>query len=137
MAPLRIHRYDPCDRETVWDLHLLGLAQTGADVGRGPWDDLKRIETEYLAPGGEFLVGEHDGRVVAMGGFRRLTSLEAELKRIRVHPDFQRRGFGQAILVELEGGPVPPASTPFGSTRLFHSWLRLGCITSMDTARSE
>jgi ribosomal protein S18 acetylase RimI-like enzyme len=69
----------------------------------GSWDaDIDDIEGTYLGNRGEFLVGELDGEVVAMGGFRRKTEKMAELKRMRVHPNYQRRGFGQAILTELE-----------------------------------
>jgi GNAT superfamily N-acetyltransferase len=37
-----------------------------------------------------------------MGALRRTTADRAEIKRMRVHPDFQHRGFGQAILNALE-----------------------------------
>ena len=43
-----------------------------------------------------------DGRIVAMGAFRKTSADQAEVKRMRVHPDFQRRGFGQAIIDALE-----------------------------------
>jgi GNAT superfamily N-acetyltransferase len=51
---------------------------------------------------GEFLVGLCDGRLVAMGGLRHITDKVAELKRMRVHPAFQRRGFARLILTLLE-----------------------------------
>ena len=41
--------------------------------------------------------------MVAMGGFTRTLNGGAEIKRMRVHSDCQRRGFGQAILETLEG----------------------------------
>ena len=37
-----------------------------------------------------------------MGGVRKTTDELAEIKRMRVHPDFQGHGFGQRILDELE-----------------------------------
>ena len=37
-----------------------------------------------------------------MGGFIRTSDGEAEIKRMRVHSDYQRRGFGRAILKVLE-----------------------------------
>jgi GNAT superfamily N-acetyltransferase len=37
-----------------------------------------------------------------MGAFRRTDPERAEIKRMRVHPDYQGRGFGQIILSELE-----------------------------------
>jgi GNAT superfamily N-acetyltransferase len=100
---LAIRRYQPVDQEAVWSLHHLGLQQAGAHAGDGPWDDdLRQIESAYLSGGGEFLIGTLQGRVVAMGALRRRSAEVAEVKRMRVHPDVQRRGFGRAILVALE-----------------------------------
>ncbi len=69
----------------------------------GPWDkDLHHIEHVYHHNRGEFLVGSYEGRIIAMGAFRKTSEKLAEIKRMRVHPDFQGRGFGQVILDELE-----------------------------------
>jgi len=100
---LTIRRYREADHDAVWEVHNLALHQAGAHVGNGPWDDdLHRVEEVYLADGGEFLVGECDGRVVAMGALRRVSGERAKITRMRVHPDWQRRGFGEAILLRLE-----------------------------------
>jgi len=40
--------------------------------------------------------------VVAMGALKRLSAHEAEITRMRVHPEHQRRGHGRAILTALE-----------------------------------
>ena len=102
-SSLTLRRYRDLDLDAVWTLHVLGLEQFGANAGHGPWDDdLKRIGDVYLSSGGDFLMGELKGRVVAMGGVRPTSATRAELKRMRVHPDFQRRGFGQLILDALE-----------------------------------
>lgn len=98
-----IRRYRPADHDVVWQIHNLALHQVDAHGGNGPWDDdLHAIEETYLASGGEFLVGEWQGRVVAMGALKRLSTHEAEITRMRVHPDHQRRGHGRAILSALE-----------------------------------
>jgi len=98
-----LRRYTPADREVVEHLHVYAMQQTGAYLGRGPWDDdVYAIEETYLNNQGEFLIGEWDGIFVAMGALRRTTSERAEIKRMRVHPDYQGRGFGQIILTELE-----------------------------------
>ncbi|MBN1935067.1 MAG: GNAT family N-acetyltransferase [Anaerolineae bacterium] len=106
-------------------------------------DDLHSIEAVYLQNGGEFLVGLLDGQIVAMGALRRVDdgsadtgsadagsadagsadagsadagsadTAWAEIKRMRVHPDHQRRGYGQAILARLEARAVE-----LGYTRL-------------------
>jgi GNAT superfamily N-acetyltransferase len=101
---LHIRRYEAPDHAQVWDLHNLALRQVGAHAGNGAWDDdFHKIEQAYLNSGGEFLVGAlEDGRIVAMGAFRRITADKAEVKRMRVHPEFQRHGFGQQILTALE-----------------------------------
>jgi GNAT superfamily N-acetyltransferase len=98
-----IRRYQAMDQAAVWSLHNLGLEQAGVHAGDGPWDDdLRQIESAYLSSGGEFLVGTLHGRVVAMGALRRRSAKVAEIKRMRVHPDVQRRGYGRAVLAALE-----------------------------------
>ncbi len=98
-----LRRYTPADREAVEALHVHAIQLVGAYLGRGPWDDdVYAIEEAYLNNGGEFLIGEWDGTFVAMGAFRRTGPERAEIKRMRVHPDYQGRGFGQIVLSELE-----------------------------------
>ena len=100
---MEVRRYIPSDHDAVWDLHNLALNEVGAHAGNGPWDDdLHRIEATYLDAGGEFYVGIIDGRIVAMGALKRLTDTKAEICRMRVHPNFQRRGLGARILSKLE-----------------------------------
>ncbi len=87
----------------MWELHNRALNEVGAHAGNGPWDaDLHSIAGTYLDGGGEFLVGLVEGRLVAMGALRRLDDRVAEIKRMRVHPDFQRQGFGRLVLAALE-----------------------------------
>ena len=99
---LHIRRHEESDHDQVWRLHNDALKSTGADYDAGPWaDDLNRIREVYFS-NGEFLVGEDDGRIVAMGAIRRRTPDCAEVKRMRVHPEHQRKGFGKQILDALE-----------------------------------
>jgi GNAT superfamily N-acetyltransferase len=98
-----IRRYRPSDHDAVWALHNLALNQVNAHGGNGPWDDdLHQVEHVYLLDGGEFLVGTAAGQVVAMGALKRIDGRCAEVKRMRVHPGWQRRGLGSAILRALE-----------------------------------
>jgi ribosomal protein S18 acetylase RimI-like enzyme len=98
---LTIRRYQPSDHTAVCELHKAGLLAAGAYLGSS-WDtDLDQIESVYL-DGGEFLVGTLQDRIVAMGALRRTDSVRAEIKRMRVHTDFQRQGFGQATYTALE-----------------------------------
>ena len=86
-----------------YDVHNLALRQVDAHPGSGQWDqDLHHIEAEYVATGGEFLVGVTGECVVAMGALKRHTDRCAEITRMRVHPDVQRRGLGAQLLEALE-----------------------------------
>ncbi len=100
---LLIRTYKDDDLEAVRVLHNLALTHAGAHAGSGPWDDdFHQIQRVYLDAGGEFLVGLIDNRIVAMGALKRTSETRAEIKRMRVHPDFHRRGLGQQILHTLE-----------------------------------
>lgn len=103
IVKMKIRRYIAADHDAVWELHNSALLEADAHGGNGPWDDdLHRVEDEYIATGGEFYVGTVAGRIVAMGGLQRLTDDMAELRRMRVHPDLQRRGLGRQMLSALE-----------------------------------
>ena len=98
-----LRRYTSADQEAVERLHVSAIQQTGAYLGRGPWDDdVYTIEEAYLKNGGEFLIGEFAGLFVAMGALKRTGPERAEIKRMRVSPEYQGRGYGQLILKELE-----------------------------------
>ena len=98
-----IRRYRPSDNDEIWDLHTLALEKAGAHAEHGAWDeDLKNIEEIYINNFGDFLVGVIDGRIAAMGALKRVSDDAVELKRMRVHPDYQWKGIGTAMLIELE-----------------------------------
>ena len=100
---LQVRRYRPEDREIVLRLHEIGLRETGTFVEG--WDldeDLLDIWGTYLNDSGEFLVGVLGGRIIAIGALKRIAPGQAEIKRMRVDPAFQRRGFGQTMLDALE-----------------------------------
>jgi ribosomal protein S18 acetylase RimI-like enzyme len=101
---LKIRRYRWSDLDTILALHQICLAEVGLFPGDGVYydDDFPRIQELYLACGGDFLVGEFQSKVMAMGGLRPIDSETAEVCRLRVHPAFQRRGHGAAMLLALE-----------------------------------
>ena len=102
-TPFRIRRFQPGDESAVWDLHVLGLEHVSAYSGPGPWDDdLRDVEGSYLQVSGEFLVVVLNNAIVGMGGLRPTSLNTAEIKRMRVHPQFHRRGIGEAIYDHLE-----------------------------------
>lgn len=106
MKRIRFRRYEADDHERVVELHRLGLRQTGTDIGAGPWDDDVRspdaIRATYLDGRGDFVVGVLGSEIVVMAGLREHPSGRVEIKRMRVHPDHQRQGLGQAMLEHLE-----------------------------------
>ena len=103
---LEIRRYQDADNPAVWELHHRALEATGAYFP-GKWnDDIDDIQNHYLNNGGEFLIGTLDGKIVCMGAFRKKSDTLAEIKRMRVLPEYQRRGLGQAILNQLEAKAI-------------------------------
>ncbi len=99
---LIIRQYVASDCKAVRTLHDLALGQTGALLPQSALDeDLDNIKKLYLDENGEFLVGILDGKLVCMGALLRKSNNLAEIKRMRVHPDYQRRGFGREILDAL------------------------------------
>lgn len=100
---LIIRQYQLSDKEEVFQLHVRALKNEYAYLYTGSWEkDFEDIEGIYLNNRGEFLVGTIDNKIVAMGGLRKMTEDIVELRRMRVDPDFQRKGYGQIILDALE-----------------------------------
>lgn len=101
---LTIRQYKPSDAERVWAIHELALRASPLEfVEDAPADeDLTKISEQYLSEGGEFLVGLVDGEIVAIGGFQPRDSETAEIRRMRVHPEYRREGFGERLLGMLE-----------------------------------
>ncbi|MBA3468668.1 MAG: GNAT family N-acetyltransferase [Herpetosiphonaceae bacterium] len=100
---LMIRQYQPADQPAVWELHVVCMRAIGAYIDdRSLETDLHDIAGVYLHNQGDFLVGEAAGALVAMGALRPLTSTRGEIKRMRVHPTMQGRGYGRAVLLALE-----------------------------------
>jgi len=99
---MRLIRYRDDHREPMLALHRSALV--GIPLGMSQQEDeadLVAIEQVYLR-GGEFLLGFINERLVAMGGFKRLTDTSAELRRMRIERELQGRGYGTQLLRELE-----------------------------------
>lgn len=103
-AGLRIRRYTRDDHAAVFAVHERCMAQVGLRPGDGVYydHDFFRIEEVYLRRRAEFLVGEADGEIVALGGLRPAGPRTAEMVRLRVHPHAQGRGYGAAFVIVLE-----------------------------------
>jgi len=99
---MKVRTYENRDHDSVVKLHMLGMEEYG--FGRHPaeWDkDLEDITGTYIKPGGTFLVVEEDGIPIAMGGLERIDDETAEIRRMRVHPDYRRRGIGSMLVDRL------------------------------------
>ena len=57
---------------------------------------------EFAPPGGGLLIGLLNDLPVTGGAFRRFDDSTAELKRIWTDSRYRRRGYGRALLAELE-----------------------------------
>jgi GNAT superfamily N-acetyltransferase len=100
---MRLIRYQPEYKEPMLALHrsaiegfALGMSQQQDEA------DLVAVEEIYLRSHGEFLLGFIGERLIAMGGFKRLSDGLAELRRMRIARDLQGRGYGTLMLRELE-----------------------------------
>jgi GNAT superfamily N-acetyltransferase len=101
MVNIRLYRNE--DFDNVVALHRKSLEAIGMYRGEGPWDDdLPHLDTVYGGDNGFFLVGDDDGRIVAMGAFRKTTDKLAEIKRMRVDPAYQGTGLATALYEKLE-----------------------------------
>lgn len=109
---LTLRRPDSSDTARIRELNEVALRQVNVYV-EGADSDLENIREEYLETDGEFLVGEYDGRIVATGAYHspsyyydeflgELPEQTVEITRMRVDPDYQRRGFGETVYDELE-----------------------------------
>lgn len=99
---LTIRRYEPSDAAAVWAVHERALRASPLPfVEDAPADDdLRDVAATYLEDG-EFLVGAVDD-VVAVGGFQPRDGETVEIRRMRVDPEHQRRGYGRRLLTALE-----------------------------------
>jgi GNAT superfamily N-acetyltransferase len=82
------------------------LALPAAVCAPAAFGDLADVPAQFGARGGAFLVAEHDGHLVGMGGFRPREPAQAEVLRVRVHPAMRRAGVGRALMARLESRAV-------------------------------
>lgn len=132
---LQLRRYGTADADAdaLLALDEWALRDAGTDPADVPGsEDLGSVQEAYLDAGGDFVVGTvpagdagldsghtpplvGDRCLVAMGGYlpteagyddERSVTGAAELHRMRVAPTHQGRGYGRALLAELEARAV-------------------------------
>lgn len=102
MEKVQLRQYNSSDQDAVLRLHINGLNQTSSFVDNLKYDqDLLNIKDTYLNNGGEFFVASLNNRIVGIGALKKIDSQTAEIKRMRVNKDYQRRGIGSHILDNL------------------------------------
>lgn len=106
MENIKFRQFENIDEEAVNKLHIEGLKQSDSFIddpkAREELDkDLKKIKDEYISTGGEFFVALIDDKIVGMGALRKVDDATAEIKRMRVEPSFQGKGYGGLMLDKL------------------------------------
>ena len=107
-----IREFRAGDEPVLWTLSVLPnvgatgdpemtLALPPAVAAPTQFGDLADVTTSFTLAGGAFLVAEHDGHLVGMGGFRPNRHGRAEVLRVRVHPAVRRAGVGRALMAGL------------------------------------
>jgi GNAT superfamily N-acetyltransferase len=99
LAALRVHGGD----QGGWQPRLLGGHR---DAHPDVHDDLLDPQLHYLDRGVEFLVGIIGEGLVAMGAYLPVDTETVQIKRMRVAPEQQHRGYGRRILAELESRAI-------------------------------
>jgi GNAT superfamily N-acetyltransferase len=108
-----IREFREADAPVLWTLSTLPnigftadpampLALSAAAAVPPQFPDLSDIQTAFVQAGGVFLIAEHDGCVVGMGGFRPNAAGQAEVLRLRTHPAMRRAGIGRLVMSGLE-----------------------------------
>jgi len=101
------------DAPVLWTLSTLPNIGATADPGMplalpaaasapAAFADLADVPARFTGVGGAFMVAEHEGNLVGMGGFRPNSRGQAEVLRVRVHPAVRRIGVGRAVMDGLE-----------------------------------
>lgn len=102
MSDFIVRRYKSSDKQKVKDLYKLASIHSEISYRDGPWrKDLEDVPAFYFN-GGDFLVGLVNDEIVAMVGLQKITDSEGHIRRMRVHPEHRRKGYGLQILTELE-----------------------------------
>lgn len=98
---LIVRPYIKSDNRNLRELYELASVYSEIGYRPGPWEsDFDDMELHYA--GGVFFVGFLDETMVAMGGYRRLSDTQGQVRRMRVHPDYRRKGYAQQILATIE-----------------------------------
>ena len=94
MNNLTIRKYKSQDKDNVKDLYKLASIHSEIGYRDGPWyQDFENMENFYFNGGG-FFVGLIDNKIVAIVGLQKMSDKIGHIRRMRVHPEYRRKGFG-------------------------------------------
>lgn len=96
---ISIKPFESEDQEAVQSLILAGLAEHWGEIDPTLNPDLNDIGAYY--GDATFLVAWFDGRIIGSGALVPKSDQVAEIVRMSVSPEFQRRGIGRQILERL------------------------------------
>ncbi|MGE3770198.1 MAG: GNAT family N-acetyltransferase [Bdellovibrionales bacterium] len=93
-----ITEYTPQDQDGVWALHMRTITENAGFVKNVSFhSDMKNIPKVYTA----FFVIRDQQTIAGMVGLKQLSGNELEIKRLQVHPRYQGRGYGKALLEKV------------------------------------
>ena len=97
--PVTIRDFRPADQRACTELYTEGLLG-GKIADNDTGYDIDHIEDTYMKPpGNHFWVAQTDaGAIVGTIGVQHHDEGVGEIRRLRVRPDFRRRGIGAALL---------------------------------------
>jgi ribosomal protein S18 acetylase RimI-like enzyme len=101
--PVKVRSFEARDQAACDGLYRAGLlGGTLAENDSGL--DVDDIQSVYMqTEGNHFWVAESDNTVVGMIGVQHHDEDVGEIRRLRVHPDFRRRGVGSTLIEQALG----------------------------------
>lgn len=99
--PLSLLRIEPADFADPAVLGLIQLHVQGMRAGSPPGHSFALDSSGLNRPEVALFVARVHHRVAGMGALKALTDRTGEIKSMRTHPEFLRRGIGAAILEHL------------------------------------
>ena len=95
---VNIRTFEPPDHAAVKELYLNGLLG-GQLASNDTGFDIDDIRLAYFSnPNSHFWVADADGQIIGMIGVQQLEPGIGEIRRLRVHTEFRRRGVGSSML---------------------------------------
>lgn len=94
-----LRTYKPEDDPYIYNLHVKALLSIGITPRpQSANADLNSIKAEYLDKNGDFIIAEIESKIAAYGAFLPVDEKTIEIRRMRVAPEWQRKGLGTAML---------------------------------------